>query len=170
MMTYGSKGYHSIKAKEDSNFVRLLKKAGVSLIGQTNVQEFALMAITEPERYGPTRNPWNEALTPGGSSGGSAVAVATGMVPIASASDGGGSIRIPAAYCGLFGIKPTRGRTPVGPQSGRHWQGASASHVLTRTVRDSAAMLDCLSMNEMGSAFSAPQTSNAFLESSKIPL
>lgn len=170
VMTYGSKGYQSMKAKENSNFVRLLKKAGVSLIGQTNVPEFALMAITEPARYGPTRNPWNEEVTPGGSSGGSAVAVATGMVPIAGASDGGGSIRIPAAYCGLFGIKPTRGRTPVGPQSGRHWQGASASHVLTRTVRDSAAMLDCLTMVERGSAFFASSPSTTFLDSSKKPL
>jgi amidase len=170
LMTYGSMGYQSIKAKEDSNFVKQLKKAGVNIVGQTNVPEFALMAITEPKRYGPTRNPWNEEVTPGGSSGGSAVAVATGMVPIAGASDGGGSIRIPSAYCGLFGIKPTRGRTPVGPQSGRHWQGASASHVLTRTVRDSAAMLDCLSMNEQGSAFFAAPTSKSFLESTKIPL
>jgi amidase len=92
------------------------------------------------------------------------------MVPIAGASDGEGSIRIPASYCGLFGIKPTRGRTPVGPLSGRHWQGASASHVLTRTVRDSAAMLDCLTMVERGSAFFASSPSTAFLDSSKTPL
>src|SRR5690606_11940117 len=101
-----------------------------------------LMGITEPRHYGPTRDPWNLNHTPGGSSGGSAAAVSSGMVPFAGANDGGGSIRIPAAYTGLFGLKPTRGRTPIGPSVGRIWQGASVEHVLTRSVRDSAAILD----------------------------
>ncbi len=169
-MTLGSKAYQGFIADQDSRFVQHLKKSGVQIIGQTNVPEFALMAITEPSQYGPARNPWNDQVTPGGSSGGSAVAVATGMVPIAGASDGGGSIRIPSAYTGLFGIKPTRGRTPVGPQSGRHWQGASVSHVLTRSVRDSAAMLDCLSQNERAGAFSITDPEFSFLQATKKPL
>lgn len=169
-MTFGSKAYKGHISERDSRFVHYLRESGVQIVGTTNVPEFALMAITEPKFYGPTRNPWNDQMTSGGSSGGSAVAVATGMVPIAGASDGGGSIRIPAAYNGLFGLKPTRGRTPVGPQSGRHWQGASASHVLTRSVRDSAAMLDCLSKTDKGGAFSADPQNSSYLEIIKKPL
>lgn len=163
-MTNGSKAYRAYKASEDAHYVTRLKNAGVVFLGYTNAPEFALMAVTEPKYYGPTRNPWNLKLTPGGSSGGSAAAVATGMVPLAGASDGGGSIRIPASYCGLFGLKPSRGRTPVGPRSGRHWQGASVNHVLTRTVRDSAAMLDSLTMTERAGAFQAPVFSGSFLD------
>ncbi|WP_313959704.1 amidase [Cytobacillus oceanisediminis] len=111
-ITAGSKAFLKYRAKEDSEYARRLRQAGVVFLGQTNVPEFALVAVTEPAHYGPTRNPWNLDHTPGGSSGGSAAAVASGMVPIAGANDGGGSIRIPAAYCGLFGLKPTRGRTP----------------------------------------------------------
>jgi amidase len=122
-------------------------------MGQTNVPELGLMAITEPKYHGPTRNPWNTDHTPGGSSGGSAAAVASGMVPIAGANDGGGSIRIPAAFTGLFGLKPTRGRTPVGRKDGRLWQGAVSQHVLTRSVRDSALMLDLIKGYEKGAAF-----------------
>ena len=154
-MTYGSGAYRGHRAEQDSIYAAELRKAGMVFVGYTNVPEFALMAVTEPKQYGPARNPWNTNVTPGGSSGGSAAAVASGMVPVAGASDGGGSIRIPASYCGLFGLKPTRGRTPVGPQAGRHWQGASVSHVLSRTVRDSAAILDCLA--------SARDTTRAFL-------
>jgi amidase len=128
------------------------------------------MGITEPQLHGPTRNPWNTNYTPGGSSGGSAAAVSVGMVPIAGANDGGGSIRIPAAYCGLFGLKPTRGRTPVGPTMGRNWQGASVDHVLTRTVRDSAAMLDELSFVERGAAYHTPPYSGSYLKAATQPL
>ncbi len=154
-LTSGSKALQNYRASEDSNYVKRIKVSGVIILGQTNVPEFALMGITEPKHYGPTRNPWNQKVTPGGSSGGSASAVASGMVPIAGANDGGGSIRIPAAYTGLFGLKPTRGRTPVGPKFGRHWQGASAEHILSKTVRDSAAMLDVLKTYEKGAAFHA---------------
>lgn len=169
-LTNGSKAYRSFKAKEDSRYAIQLRNAGTIFLGFTNAPEFALMAITEPKQYGPTRNPWDLKVTPGGSSGGSATAVATGMVPFAGASDGGGSIRIPAAYCGLFGLKPSRGRTPVGPQSGRHWQGASVNHVLARTVRDSAAVLDTLSMTERASAFQAPAFSGTYLDLLHQPL
>ncbi|HOB86427.1 MAG TPA: amidase family protein, partial [Bacillota bacterium] len=128
-ITQGSKAFQGCLAEEDSTFVKRLRATGVIFLGVTNVPEFALMGITEPQYYGPTRNPWNTDYTPGGSSGGSAAAVAAGIVPLAGANDGGGSIRIPAAYCGLFGLKPSRGRVPAGPFFGRHWQGASVDHV-----------------------------------------
>jgi amidase len=163
-ITAGSKAYQGYRAKSDSNYVKTVRETGVLFLGQTNVPEFALMGITEPKLYGPTRNPWNLDHTPGGSSGGSAAAVASGMVPIAGANDGGGSIRIPGAYCGLFGLKPTRGRTPVGPVSGRNWQGASVDHILSRSVRDSAAMLDALKGYEKAAAFHAPPFNGSYLE------
>ncbi|WP_409275169.1 amidase family protein [Neobacillus sp. SCS-31] len=169
-LTSGSRSLQTYRAKRDSNFVRKVRETGAIFLGQTNVPEFALMGITEPVHYGPTRNPWNDDHTPGGSSGGSAAAVASGMVPIAGANDGGGSIRIPASYCGLFGMKPTRGRTPVGPSFGRHWQGASVDHILSKSVRDSAAMLDELAVNEKGAAFLAPPNNGSYLEEVGISL
>ncbi len=168
--TSGSKSLQQYRAAQDSAFVSKLKKAGAIFLGQTNVPEFALMGITEPSQYGPTRNPWSTAHTPGGSSGGSAAAVASGMVPIAGANDGGGSIRIPAAYCGLFGLKPTRGRTPAGPRFGRHWQGASVDHVLTRTVRDSAGMLDAVKGAAKTDAYHAPFFDDSYLQCAQSPL
>lgn len=169
-LTSGSKAFASYKAKQDSEYVRRVRNTGAVFVGQTNVPEFALMGITEPAFHGPTRNPWNMEYTPGGSSGGSGAAVASGMVPIAGANDGGGSIRIPAAYCGLFGMKPTRGRTPAGPTYGRHWQGASVDHVLTRTVRDSAAMLDEISGYEKGNAFSVCPHPLRYMQYSQTPI
>lgn len=163
-ITSGSRALQTYRANVDSEYVKQLRKTGVIFVGQTNVPEFALMGITEPQYYGPTRNPWNLNHTPGGSSGGSAAAVASGMVPIAGANDGGGSIRIPGAYCGLFGIKPTRGRTPVGPHYARHWQGASVDHILSRTVRDSAAMLDEIGIHEKYAAFYAPPFEGKYLQ------
>ncbi|PJZ69362.1 amidase [Leptospira perolatii] len=151
-ITNGSKAYRKFRAAQDSDFVSKLRGSGFIFLGTTNVPEFALMGITEPQAYGPTRNPWDTERTPGGSSGGSASAVASGMVPIATASDGGGSIRIPAAYCGLFGLKPTRGRVPVYPK-GRVWQGASCDLVVTKTVRDTAAVLDVASGTDRSEAF-----------------
>lgn len=162
--TSGSKALQGYRAKTDSEYVNRLKATGVIFLGITNVPEFALMGITEPQFYGPTRNPWNTDYTPGGSSGGAAAAVASGIVPIAGANDGGGSIRIPAAYCGLFGLKPSRGRTPVGPRFGRLWQGASVEHVLTRSVRDSAYMLDLIKGYEAGAAFTPPPFDDNYLE------
>ncbi|WP_349237149.1 amidase family protein [Bacillus sp. REN3] len=169
-MTAGSRAMRNYRAGSDSEYVKRIRKTGSLILGQTNVPEFALMGITEPILHGPTRNPWNTGHTPGGSSGGSAAAVAAGMVPIAGANDGGGSIRIPAAYCGLFGLKPTRGRVPAGPRFGRHWQGASVDHVLTRTVRDSAAMLDAIAGYEKGGAFHTPHFPGSFLEEMRKPL
>jgi amidase len=169
-ITSGSKVYQSYLAKGDSEYVKQVRKTGAVFVGQTNVPEFALMGITEPAFYGPTRNPWNLDHTPGGSSGGSAAAVASGMVPIAGANDGGGSIRIPGAYCGLFGLKPTRGRTPVGPNYGRYWQGASVDHILSRTVRDSAALLDEISVFEKYAAFHAMPNIGKYLQQLQTPL
>ncbi|RFU66081.1 amidase [Peribacillus glennii] len=163
-ITSGSKALQSYRAWRDAEYVRRVRKTGVVFTGQTNVPEFALMGITEPAFYGPTRNPWNADHTPGGSSGGSGAAVASGMVPIAGANDGGGSIRIPAAYCGLFGLKPTRGRTPSAADPGRQWQGASSDHVLARSVRDSAAMLDEIQGYEKGAAFHAPAFDGSYLQ------
>lgn len=152
-MTWGCRAYKDYVPDFDSELVRRFKRAGVVPLGKTNTPEFGLMGITEPELHGPTRNPWNLFRTCGGSSGGSAAAVASGMVPIASGGDGGGSIRIPSCYCGLFGLKPTRGRTPTGPKFGELWQGAAVEHVLTRSVRDSAAMLDAVAGEDPGAPY-----------------
>ncbi len=126
----------------DSELVRRYKRAGLIILGKTNTSEFGLLPTTEPHRFGPTRNPWNTRLGTGGSSGGSSAAVATGMVAAAHANDGGGSIRIPAACCGLVGLKPTRGRNSLAPHYGDIAGGIICEHVVTRSVRDSAAILD----------------------------
>jgi amidase len=135
--------------------VRRWIDAGLVVFGKTNVPEFGLKAITEPRAFGPARNPWNLQHTPGGSSGGAAAAVAAGIVPVAAAADGGGSIRIPAAYCGLFGLKPSRGRVSCAPQFDELWEGAVAAHAITRSVRDSAALLDVLAGPEPGDPYVA---------------
>ncbi|MCT1904323.1 amidase [Oceanobacillus sojae] len=155
-LTSGSKLLQNQVEKHDNYFVKKFRDAGFLFMGHTNSPEFGLKNITEPKLYGPTRNPWNRAYSPGGSSGGAAAAVASGVIPVAGASDGGGSIRIPASFSGLVGLKPTRGRTPVGPGVGRQWQGASINFVLTKTVRDSAAMLDQLQVVEPHAAFQTP--------------
>lgn len=142
--TEGCAAYRGRWMTDNAWFTRNLLNAGFVIPGRTNVPEFCLKATTEPRAFGPARNPWDPAFTTGGSSGGSAAAVASGMVPMATASDGGGSIRIPAAYCGLFGLKPSRGRISQGPRRGDIWDGLSSDHVLTRSVRDSAAALDVL--------------------------
>ncbi|PKN64424.1 MAG: amidase [Deltaproteobacteria bacterium HGW-Deltaproteobacteria-10] len=152
-LTSGCRAYKDYIPDYDSELVKRFKKSGLIALGKTNTPEFGLMGITEPELYGPTRNPWNIEHTPGGSSGGSAAAVASGMVPMASGGDGGGSIRIPSAFCALFGLKPTRGRTPTGPKYGELWQGAAIEHVLTRSVRDNAAMLDAICGADVGAPY-----------------
>ncbi|QUW20499.1 amidase [Sporosarcina sp. Marseille-Q4063] len=173
-ITSGSRLLANNIAERDSNFVGKLRNAGFLFAGQTNAPEFGLKNITEPELHGPTGNPWNSEYSPGGSSGGSAAAVASGVVPVAGASDGGGSIRIPASFTGLFGLKPTRGRTPVGPGVGRQWQGAAIDFVLSRSVRDSAGLLDVLQVIQPEAAFQAPLFSgsyqNAMMEPFNKPL
>ncbi len=155
-LSAGSKVLADFRPERDSHFVTRLKAAGLIPVGHTNTPEFGLKNISEPELFGPTHNPWNLDHSPGGSSGGAAAAVASGIVPVAGASDGGGSIRIPASFTGLFGLKPTRGRTPVGPGAGRQWQGASIDFALSRTVRDSAGLLDALQIVQPEAAFQTP--------------
>lgn len=150
--------------EDDSTLVKRFRKAGVVVFGKTNTPEFGLMGVTEPKAFGPSRNPWNPDHTPGGSSGGSGSAVAAGLSPLASASDGGGSIRIPASMCGLFGLKPTRGRTPSGPEEGLIWEGAGISHVVSRSVRDSAAMLDATCGPDIGAPLDSAVPERPFLQ------
>jgi amidase len=128
--------------REDSHLAVRLRAAGLVSLGRTNTPELGLLPTSEPLAYGPTRNPWSLQASAGGSSGGAAAAVAAGHVPMAHASDGGGSIRIPAAHCGLVGLKPTRGRSSFGPGLGERWSGFSCELVVSRTVRDTAAALD----------------------------
>jgi amidase len=137
-------------------------RAGLVNLGRTNSPELGLVPTTEPVAWGPTRNPWDTERTPGGSSGGSAAAVAAGLVPVAHASDGGGSIRIPAAACGLVGLKPSRGRVSSGPVGGELFKLLSVQHVVTRTVRDCAALLDVTAGPEPGDPVVAPAIDGSF--------
>jgi amidase len=165
--TRGSKAYRNNISDHDSEIVKRYKRAGLVILGKTNTPEFGLLGITEPELHGPTRNPWNIDHTPGGSSGGSAAAVASGMVPMASGNDGGGSIRIPASCCGIFGLKVSRGRNPTGPVHGTLWQGAAVEHALTRSVRDSAAILDATQGADTGAPYIIPPPSQPYLQEIK---
>ncbi len=169
-MTSGCKALRDYVPDHDSEMVVRFKNAGAVIIGKTNTPEFGLLGITEPELFGPCRNPWNTDYTPGGSSGGSAAAVAAGMVPMASGGDGGGSIRIPSAYCGIFGLKPSRGRNPSGPDHGSLWQGAVQNHVITISVRDSATMLDATHGPGLGAPYEIRPPDRPYLkEVSKDP-
>jgi amidase len=163
-MTMGSNLFRDFVADHDSELVKRLKRAGVIILGKTNTPEFGILPTTEPLLFGPTHNPWDTARTTGGSSGGSAAAVAAGMVPMAHGNDGGGSIRIPASCCGVFGLKPTRARNPLGPDFGDLMSGLVAEHVLTRSVRDSAALLDATSGPDLGDPYWAPPPARPFLE------
>jgi amidase len=129
-------------ARHDSELVRRYRRAGLVVVGKTNTPELGIVPVTEPELRGPTHTPWRLGYNSGGSSGGSAAAVSAGIVPIAHGGDGGGSIRIPASCCGVFGFKPSRGLNPLGPDHSESWRGLAGEHVITRSVRDSAAMLD----------------------------
>ncbi|MBB3190916.1 amidase [Halomonas cerina] len=153
----GSASMAAWRAPENASLVTRLRQAGLCILGQTATPELGLMGITEPRAFAHPVNPWRPAHSPGGSSGGSAVAVASGLVPLALGSDGGGSIRIPASHCGLFGLKPSRGRVPLGPMFGEVWQGAVVEHALTRSVRDSAAVLDVINGMDAGSPWPLPR-------------
>ena len=160
----GTRILKDVPQPHDSEIVRRYRAAGVIILGKTNVPEFSLVPYTEPEAFGPTNNPWELKRTAGGSSGGSAAAVAARMVPLAGGADGGGSIRIPASCCGVFGLKPTRGRTPTGPDIGDIWRGFAQEHVLTRSVRDSAAMLDAIAGEDVGAPYWAPPQARPYLQ------
>jgi amidase len=152
-LTNGSRSMRSYVPDYSATIVRRFERAGLVILGKTNTPEFGLDGTTEPLLHGVTRNPWDRSVTVGGSSGGAAAAVASGMVPAAHASDGGGSIRIPASHTGLFGLKPTRARTPVGPVFGEAWFGFSVGHAITRSVRDSAVLLDAIRGPEPGDPY-----------------
>ena len=151
-------------APHDSTLVQRYKQAGLVVCGITNAPEFGILPTTEPQLYGATRNPWKLNHSTGGSSGGSAAAVAAGLVPFAHANDGGGSIRIPASCCGLVGLKPTRARNPLGPDFGDVYSGLIAEHALTRSVRDCAALLDATAGPEVGDPYCAPAPARPFLQ------
>ncbi|MBC7247453.1 MAG: amidase [Actinobacteria bacterium] len=163
-MSFGSAFFQDYVPDYDSELVVRLRRAGLVIIGKTNVPEFGILPTTEPQAFGPTRNPWNPGLTPGGSSGGSAAAVAAGMVPMAHGNDGGGSIRIPSSCCGLLGLKPTRARNPLGPYFGDILNGFVVEHALTRSVRDSAALLDATCGPDIGDPYWAPPPARPFLQ------
>ncbi|MBX3466356.1 MAG: amidase [Planctomycetes bacterium] len=167
--TCGSRLWQGHVAACDTELVRRFGRAGLICVGRSSTPELGILPVTEPEAYAPARNPWDLSRTPGGSSGGSAAAVAAGIVPLASGGDGGGSIRIPASCCGLFGLKPSRGRTPTGPEAVEHWQGCAVEHVLTRTVRDSAAVLDATHGPDPGAPYVAPPPARPFLEEVGAP-
>lgn len=154
----------------DDHVTSRFRAAGLVFVGRTNTPEFGTTITTEPESHGMTRNPWNTDHSTGGSSGGSAAAVASLMVPAAHASDGGGSIRIPSSECGLVGLKPTRGRVPLGPDVSDSWAGSTANGIVTRTVRDTAALLDAISGPMPGDAYVAPELPNPLsLEVGRAP-
>jgi len=157
------------RAQEDSYLTRKFVAAGLVSLGRTNTPELALLPTTEPEAYGATRNPWNPRHSAGGSSGGAAAAVAAGIVPAAHASDGGGSIRGPASMCGLVGLKPTRGRCSFGPSLGERWNGFSTEFVVTRSVRDAAALLDVAAGPMPGDPYFAPPPPAPFAAMTAVP-
>lgn len=163
-MTAGSAFLRDFVPDHDSTLVSRLKSAGLILLGKTNTPEFGIVPTTEPALFGPSRNPWDVSRTTGGSSGGSAAAVAAGIVAVAHANDGGGSIRIPASCCGVFGLKPTRARNPMGPDFGDMFTGLVAEHAVTRSVRDSAALLDITSGADLGDPYCAPAPPRPFLQ------
>jgi amidase len=162
--THGCRYFASAVSDHDSELVLRHRRAGLVVLGKTATPELGIVPYTETHLFGATRNPWNLELTCGGSSGGSAAAVAAGIVPLAHGSDGGGSLRIPASCCGLFGLKPSRGRTPFGPDFAEGWHGISEEHCLTRSVRDSAALLDATAGPDLGAPYAAPPPERPWLE------
>lgn len=167
--TAGSRALVGFVPDHDSELMARYRRSGVIFLAKTNTPELGIFGVTEPELHGPTRNPWNLEHTPGGSSGGSAASVAARIVPMAHGGDGGGSIRIPSSACGLFGLKPTRARNPLGPDLGEGWGGLVQQHVLTRSVRDSAAMLDFTHGTEPGAPYHAPPVARPFLQEVGTP-
>jgi amidase len=162
-MTMGTAFLKDFVPDHDSELVLRLKRAGLVIVGKTSTPELGILPTTESHFLGRTRNPWNLDRTTGGSSGGSAAAVAARIVPAAHANDGGGSIRIPASCCGVFGLKPTRARNPLGPDLGDMFGGLIAEHAVTRSVRDSAALLDATSGPDIGDPYWAPPPARPFL-------
>jgi Asp-tRNA(Asn)/Glu-tRNA(Gln) amidotransferase A subunit family amidase len=165
--TNGCAFFKEAVANQNTTLVQRYLAAGLNIFGKTTSPEFGQTATTESKLFGLTRNPWSPQLSSGGSSGGAAVAVASGVIPLAHASDGGGSIRIPASHCGLFGLKPSRGRVPAGPAMLEGWLGLSMNHAISRSVRDSALLLELTQGAEPGSRTAPP--SQPFLAALKRP-
>jgi amidase len=165
----GSRLFENVVLDYDTELMARFKKAGLVTLGRTNTPEFGLNVTTEPALHGPSKNPWETSKTTGGSSGGSSAAVAARIVPWAHANDGGGSIRIPASCCGLVGLKPTRGRVSLGPDFAEAVLGLAVEHVVTRTVRDSAAMLDAVHGPAVGDPFNIAPPSRSYLEDVTSP-
>jgi len=163
-LTGGCRFYADWVPRYDSELVRRHREAGLIVIGKSNTPELGIVPVTEPELHGPTSTPWKQGHNSGGSSGGSAALVGARALPMAHGGDGGGSIRIPASCCGVFGLKPTRGRTPPGPDSSEQWRGFAIEHVITVSVRDSAAMLDATSAHDPRSRHYAPAPKRPFAE------
>ena len=159
----GSRFYRDYVPTSDSEIIRRYKAAGLIAVGKTATSELGVVPYVETAAHGDAHNPWDPARITGGSSGGSAAAVAARLVPFATGGDGGGSIRIPAACCGIFGLKPTRARTPCGPDHSQLWQGCAVQHVLTRSVRDSAAVLDATAGPEPGAPYYPPPPARPYL-------
>lgn len=159
----GSRLFEGVQFPHDSELCARFKRAGVVTVGRSNIPEFGASVSTEPVKHGPTHNPWDLSRTPGGSSGGAAAAVAAGLVPIAHANDGGGSIRAPASCCGLFGLKPSRGRQPWGPDQDEGIFGLGCELIVSRSVRDSAAMLDATAGSDVGARYLLPAPSMPYL-------
>lgn len=167
--TMSSRHLEHYVADHDAEIVSRMKRTGVVIVGKTNTPEFGILGITEPELRGATRNPWDEGRTPGGSSGGTAALVASRAVPMGHGGDGGGSIRIPSSACGLFGLKTTRARNPVGPDNGELWGGYVQPGVLTRSVRDCAAMLDATRGPERGAPYQVLPPARPYLQEIATP-
>jgi Asp-tRNA(Asn)/Glu-tRNA(Gln) amidotransferase A subunit family amidase len=161
--THGSRLFADFVPDHASELVTRYRQAGLVIFGKSASPEFGITTSTESALFGKTRNPWSLEHSAGGSSGGAAAAVAAGILPAAHASDGGGSIRIPASCCGLFGLKPTRGRVPFGPDAGEGWSGMSTVHAVTRSVRDSAALLDVIRGADLGAPYVAPEPARPYL-------
>ncbi|WP_141617396.1 amidase [Myxococcus sp. AB036A] len=168
-LTHGSRFGKDYVPDQDSELVKRHRRSGLVVLGKSNTPEMGLLPTTEGELHGPCRNPWDTSRSPGGSSGGAAAAVASGMVPFAHATDSGGSIRIPAAACGLFGLKPTRGRNPMGGDiaDAVHW--LVTEHALTRSVRDSAALLDVTCGADAGTPYQAPAKARPYTQEVNTP-
>jgi amidase len=160
----GSRSLRGVRAGHDSDLMRRFRAAGLVTLGRTTVPELAFSFATEPLRHGPTRNPWDPGRGVGGSSGGAAALVAAGAVPVAHANDGAGSIRVPASCCGLVGLKPSRGRTPCGPDIGEAAFGAAVEFALARTIRDAAALLDAVAGPAVGDKYTAPPPAHPYVQ------
>jgi amidase len=169
ILSTGSELHRNTVSLRDSTITARYKAAGMVIVGKSNTPEFALSFTAEPDAFGPSRNPWDTERTPGGSSGGSTAAVASGMVPLANSSDGAGSTRLPASHCGLFGLKPSRLVNPVGPIAAEAIAGMSTPHAVTWSVRDSAAMLDVSGGADTGDPWASPARPGTYLAALDTP-